>query len=169
MTRKLSDGIAGVVVLLAAIAMYMSLPGPGETVIAGLDMSLAPRLVAMILGGLSLGLLIMTFVPFGDTDADGADGGSASGKPHIAFPGRLVATAVLIVAAAACFQWLGFVLTSVLYIFAQCYILTYEAGTFRPLRTAIIAIAFPVTVNLMFWHLLSMPLPQGILQGILGS
>ncbi|WP_126976634.1 tripartite tricarboxylate transporter TctB family protein [Frigidibacter oleivorans] len=160
MTRKLTDGIAGAVILLAAIAMYLSLPGPGETVIAGLDMSLAPRLVALILGALSLGLLVVTFVPFGDTDAEGE---AAPGTPHVAYPGRLVATAVLIVAAAACFQWLGFVLTSVLYIFAQCYILTYEAGTFRPLRTAIIAIAFPVTVNLMFWHLLSMPLPQGIL------
>ena len=76
---------------------------------------------------------------------------------------RLIATAVLIIAAAALFEWLGFVLTSVIYIFAQCYILTYDPGTFKPVRTAIIAIAFPVAVYLMFWHWLSMPLPKGIL------
>jgi putative tricarboxylic transport membrane protein len=165
MTKKMTDGISGAVILLFAIAMYTSLPGPGETVIAGLDMSLAPRLVALILGGLSVVLLIMTFVPFkglaaiaGDTDDD-----ELLHKRRFAYPGRLIATAALIIAAAAVFEWLGFVLTSVIYIFVQCYILTYDAGAFKPIRTAIIAIAFPVAVYLMFWHWLSMPLPQGIL------
>lgn len=165
MSKKTTDGISGAVILLFAILMYTSLPGPGETVVAGLDMSLAPRLVALILAGLSVGLLIMTFVPFralgkvaGDTDDE-----KSPHKSRFAYPGRLIATAVLIIAAAAVFEWLGFVITSVIYIFVQSYILTYDPGTFKPVRTAIIAIAFPVAVYLMFWHWLSMPLPKGIL------
>lgn len=165
MPRKMADGISGTVILLCSILMYTSLPGPGETVVAGLDMSLAPRLVALILGGLSLVLLILTFMPpggFGGMATAKVDAASET-KSHIAHPLRLIATALLIIAAAALFEWLGFVLTSIIYIFAQCYILTYEPGTFKPLRTAIIAIAFPIAVYLLFWHWLSMPLPRGIL------
>lgn len=161
MSKKMTDGISGAVILLFAIIMYASLPGPGETVVAGLDMSLAPRLVALILGGLSILLLIITFWPFRGFGSTADEGYRA--KSHFEYPARLVATAVLIVAAAAFFEWLGFVLTSMIYIFVQCYILTYEPGTFKPLRTAIIAILFPVAVYLMFWHWLSMPLPKGIL------
>ena len=163
MSKKMTDGISGAVILLFAILMYTSLPGPGETVVAGLDMSLAPRLVALILGGLSVGLLIMTFVPFKSQGTATGDAAEKATQHRFAHPGRLIATAVLIIAAAALFEWLGFVLTSIIYIFAQCYILTYDPGTFKPVRTAIIAIAFPVAVYLMFWHWLSMPLPQGIL------
>jgi len=165
MPKKMADGISGTVILLCSILMYTSLPGPGETVVAGLDMSLAPRLVALILGGLSVVLLIMAFVPLrglGGIATVKVDAVSDS-KSHIAHPARLIATALLIIVAAALFEWLGFVLTSMIYIFAQCYVLTYEPGSFKPLRTAIIAIAFPIAVYLMFWHWLSMPLPQGIL------
>ncbi|KFB09339.1 tripartite tricarboxylate transporter TctB family protein [Nitratireductor basaltis] len=163
MSKKMSDGISGVVILLFAILMYSSLPGPGETVVAGLDMSLAPRLVALILGGLSLMLLAMTFLPYKGLGTSTGDDEEEVPQHRFAYPGRLIATAVLIIAAAALFEWLGFVLTSVIYIFAQCYILTYDPGTFRIVRTAVIAVAFPVAVYLMFWHWLSMPLPKGIL------
>lgn len=165
MSKKMSDGISGAMILLVAILMYVSLPGPGETVVAGLDISLAPRLIALILGGLSAVLLMITFLPsrYLGRIAGDKDDEAYRHKSHFAYPGRLIATAVLIIAAAAFFEWLGFVLTSVIYIFVQCYILTYEPGVFRPVRTAIIAIAFPVAVYLMFWHWLSMPLPKGSL------
>lgn len=157
MTKKTTDAISGAVILLVAVAMYLNLPGPGETVVAGLDLSLAPRLVAMLLGGLSLLLIVTALVPTGETQAED------EGKEKMPYRGRLIATAMLIVAAAACFEWLGFVVTSAIYIFAQCYILTYERGAFKPVGTAVLAIAFPVAVYLMFWHWLSMPLPSGIL------
>ncbi len=163
MSKKVTDGISGTVILLFAILMYTSLPGPGETVVAGLDMSLAPRLVALILGVLSIVLLITTFVPFKGLITGSGETEEKPSQHRFAYPGRLIATAGLIIAAAALFEWLGFVLTSMIYIFAQCYFLTYDPGSFKPIRTAIIAIAFPVAVYLMFWHWLSMPLPKGIL------
>lgn len=165
MTKKMTDAISGAIILLFAILMYTSLPGPGETVIAGLDMSLAPRLVALILGGLSIVLLAMTFVPFSAFGARKKNSEDQQNErtSHIAYPGRQVATAVLIIAAAAVFEWLGFVPTSVIYIFVQCYILTYEHSEFKPVRTAFIAIAFPVAIYSIFWNWLSMPLPKGIL------
>ena len=87
MSKKMTDGISGAVILLFATLMYTSLPGPGETVVAGLDMSLAPRLVALILGGLSLGLLIMTFLPFKGLFTGTGDTDEKASQHRFAYPG----------------------------------------------------------------------------------
>ena len=156
MFEKYADGFAGGIFLLVAIAMYAALPAAGETVVADVDLSLAPRLVAMLLGGLSLILLLKGLYKAFALRADGP------GKALFKYPGKLAATIVVTGLAALAFDTLGFKLTCMLYLFAEGYILSYQKGEFRPVRTAVIALGTPFIIDYVFGTWLSMPLPEGL-------
>lgn len=155
MFEKYSDAFAGGILLLISLAMYAVTPAAGETVMADVDLSLAPRLVAMLLGGLSLLLLLtglrkaFTFKP-------------KAAKPLFKYPGKLAGTIVLTTLAAVAFDTLGFKLTAMLYLFAEGYVLSYEKGEFRPVLMAGIAIIAPLIIDYLFGTWLSMPLPEGL-------
>ncbi|KZM50529.1 hypothetical protein OA90_08745 [Labrenzia sp. OB1] len=148
--------VSGSLLLIIAFVMYASLPKAGETVIAGTDLSLAPRLVALLLGVLSAVLLLRGLYAF-------RSGRVSKAAERIAHPYRLVGTAALVVAAALLFEPLGFAPTAALYIFGQNFVLCYEPGEFRPLRAAIVAIVAAAVIWYLFTQWLSMPLPSGIL------
>ena len=154
--EKTADVVSGALLLIIALVMYTSLPKAGETVIAGTDLSLAPRLVALLLGALSAALLARGLYAFWA-------GRETRAAESIAHPYRLAATVALVVGAALLFEPLGFGPTAVLYIFGQGYVLSYERGEFRPLLTAIVAIVTAAVVWYLFTQWLSMPLPSGIL------
>lgn len=156
MFERYADAFAGGILLLIAAAMYAVIPAPGETVVAEVDLSLAPRLVALLLGGLSLLLFLKgihkAFVlrPAG------------SGKALFKYPGRLAATIALTALAAVAFEPLGFKITAAIYLFVEGYILSYGKGEFRPGRMAAISLVAPVVIYYAFGTWLSMPLPEGL-------
>ncbi len=156
MFEKYRDAIGGGTILLTAIAMYAALPAAGETVMAGVDLSMAPRLVALLLGGLSLILLLKGLYAAFASRADG---------PHKAvfnYPGKLAGTIVVTALAAAAFDTLGFKLTAMLYLFAEGYILSYQKDEFKPIPMAAIALVTPFIIDYVFGAWLSMPLPEGL-------
>lgn len=155
MFEKYSDAMAGGALLVISIAMYAVLPAAGETVMADVDLSFAPRLVAILLGGLSL-LLLLTGL------YKASKMGEPSGKQLFKYPGKLLGTTVVTSLAAIAFQPLGFKLTAMFYLFAEGYILSYEKGEFKPVQTAIIAVVAPFIIYYLFGTWLSMPLPEGI-------
>jgi len=158
MFEKCSDLCAGAVLLCVAAAMYAVTPGPGETIMAEVDVSLAPRMVSLLLGFLSLALFgkgLHTYIR--------TRGLSASGKPLFTYPVRLAVTVLLTLLAALAFDTLGFRRTAVLYLFAQGYVLSYAKGEFKPLRMAAIAGILPFVLYYLFGTWLALPLPAGIL------
>ncbi|MBE0530083.1 MAG: tripartite tricarboxylate transporter TctB family protein [Rhodospirillales bacterium] len=156
MFEKYRDAFGGGVILLVAVAMYGALPAAGETVMAGVDLSLAPRLVAMLLGGLSLILLLKGLYAAFTAHAGG------TGKAVFNYPGKLVGTIAVTTLAAIAFDTLGFKLTAMLYLFAEGYILSYQKGEFKPLPMAAIALVTPFIIDYVFGAWLSMPLPEGL-------
>lgn len=156
MFEKYSDGFAGGILLLAAITMYAVLPAAGEMIMADVDMALAPRLVAMHLGGLSLLLLLKGLYKAFTFRSDGA------GKALFKYPGRLAGTIAVTCLAALAFDTLGFKLTAMLYLFAEGYILSYQKGEFKLVPMAVTALVTPFLIDYVFGTWLSMPLPEGL-------
>lgn len=75
----------------------------------------------------------------------------------------ILLTFVLIILYALSFEWLGFVIASVLCMFCQMWILTPK-GKFRPAAFAIISVIVALVVYVVFRDGLNLMLPQGLLQ-----
>ena len=155
MFEKYSDALAGAGLLAISIAMYAVLPAAGETVLADVDLSFAPRIVAVLLGGLSLMLLLTGLYKASKIT-------KTTGKKLFKYPGKLLSTVIVTTLAAIAFDTLGFKLTAMFYLFVEGYILSYEKGEFKLVRTAIIAVVAPFIIYYLFGTWLSMPLPEGI-------
>ena len=158
MFAKCSDLCAGAVLLGVAAAMYAATPGPGETIIAEVDVSLAPRMVSLLFGFLSLLLFCKGLYACIRTR-----GIPESGKPLFTYPAKLAASVLLTLLAAVAFDAIGFRLTAMLYIFSQGYVLSFCKGEFKPMRMAAIACVLPFVIYYLFGTWFALPLPAGIL------
>ncbi|MDT3844220.1 MAG: tripartite tricarboxylate transporter TctB family protein [Bacillota bacterium] len=72
-----------------------------------------------------------------------------------------VVTILLMLIYMAMFQPVGFILSSAIYLFAQILWLS-DSTNRKPVLFAIISIAVPVAVDLLFAYVIQMPLPQGV-------
>lgn len=71
-------------------------------------------------------------------------------------------TIILLAVYALCFNIIGFILSTVIYLFFQILILSDEKNRKIPLFI-IIAVVVPVVIYILFVHIIKSPLPMGIL------
>ena len=72
-----------------------------------------------------------------------------------------VVTIVLMAAYMAIFESVGFVFSSIIYLFLQITWLSDDTNR-KPVLFAIISVALPLAVSALFSFVIKMPLPQGI-------
>lgn len=72
-----------------------------------------------------------------------------------------IGTIVLMVLYMAIFESVGFIFSSILYLFLQILWLSDDTNR-KPVLFAIIAVALPVAVSALFAFVIKMPLPRGI-------
>lgn len=74
-----------------------------------------------------------------------------------------IGTIVLIAIYVTVFESVGFLLSSMVYLFAQICLMSSKENR-RPILFAIISVLLPVGVDLLFKYVIKMPLPLGILE-----
>lgn len=87
------------------------------------------------------------------------------GKEELRNAVPVILTFIVILLYAICYEWLGFVVSSTLCMFAQMWILTPKAK-FRPGLFFAISLVVAVVVYVVFRQGLSLSLPAGILEGL---
>jgi putative tricarboxylic transport membrane protein len=162
---KFNDALWGAALMLFAAALLVHVQGfptiPGQRV--------GPSALP---GALAVGLAICGAILFvrGLRARAGAASPTEHGVRWVEWPtwfgaprqvlgfGVLVAVNLLYLLAV---QWLGFVLTGVIYLWALMAVLQV-----RPLRALLIAVVMTLLIHYAFYKLLRVPLPWGLLQGV---
>lgn len=87
--------------------------------------------------------------------------GAQEGKDAI----PVILTFAIILGYALTFEWLGFIISSVLCMFCQMWVLTPKSR-FKPFRFAAISVIVAVVVYIAFKKGLDLSLPEGVLEGL---
>lgn len=159
-----AQGVTGGVLVLVAIvviAWSWQLPGGTKTDPVG------PRGFPVLLGlgilACGAALLVPARFPATSLDAGARSGGAAADDDGPVAPGRLVGGIVLTGLYIALLERLGYLVATALFLVA---VLTLQGGV--PRRTFVLtALGLPVALFLLFAWLMKVPLPLGLLEGLL--
>ena len=157
MLKRWSDFAAGCILLVSSIWMFIATLSIRTSDIAEISSALMPQIVCWIMGILSVALIVQGYKKAQQpVEKPKVENGEKNDMRTLAL------SALLLVAYGACFEPLGFVLSSISYLFIQGYLMT-EPGKFRPVPHCIFAVAAPVLIDYIFRNWLSLVLPSGLL------
>ena len=152
-TKKLSEAILNIVLLVSGIALWMS----AQTIEVGAAMGkggdFMPKLCSGIWVVISVLMLVMGLMAQDDGEKQGFH---AKG---------FFATLLLLFAYILLLKPVGFVITSIVYMFVQMYLFVPNILVTKKklLLFGVISIVLPIAVNLLFVNVFSLILPTGIL------
>ena len=150
---------AGVLFLFFTIIYGVQFPNIASTPIGVIDSRAYPRMLLVLLGVMSLTLIISSIRELIKTK--GQNTGPVEEKDY-----RCVLITFLLSAAyVAVLDWLGFLISSAVYVFLQTINLCPKEK-FKPVTFAIIAVVSSTVVYVIFRRILFVMLPSGILTGI---
>lgn len=154
--KRFGDFVVGIFFLIVAIAIYVMARALPASLMGGLGSDFMPKVLAVVTGVLAVLQIISgiqkmrTFVPEDQSEED---------KPEYL---RVLVTIVAFTLYVALMESVGFILTSIVYLFVQmCILATKEQRNY--LMFAVIAIVFNVVVYFVFRNGLNVMLPAGIL------
>jgi putative tricarboxylic transport membrane protein len=153
---------AGCFLLMCGIAMAAGASRFEKTQITELGADFMPTITGVLMAILSGVLIIMNALQLHHArESEAARNTDAPVMAQKDFKGVLAAIAVLVVYMALILP-LGFILSSVLYMFAQMYLLAEKRTVRNLIAYFLIATITPVSVNYVFLYFFSLMLPAGI-------
>lgn len=153
MTNKQRDLLTSVIFLAFGAFMMSCAMGIKKTIASDVGSGYVPMFIAGCMIVVSVAKLIITLTRKVPTD-------NKKTKSDDDMMGGVV-TILLMLIYMAMFQPVGFILSSAIYLFAQILWLSDNTNR-KPVLFAIIAVAVPVAVDLLFAYVIQMPLPQGV-------
>lgn len=148
--EHLGDVVAGALLLVFAAATFvvtLGFPGPGQPNDPG--PAAFPRIIAVALAVLAVLQLVRP------------QGGEALPRGRTAV--RVAGVVGLLAAYAAVLEVLGFILASILFLLGALML----AGVRRPLLLVVIPVGVSVVLFYVFYELLDVSLPRGVVEGLL--
>lgn len=158
MSEKKKNVYAGIVLLLFAIFIYGVSFWIPESKSDILGSRFFPRCTAVIMGILS-GILTLTSIGTG-TQEKTEDG--LIQKTGLNY--SLLLTCLALILYYLIILQLGFVITSIVYLFCQCLILLPKEdykNRKKMMFTLVISVVVPVAINFIFWKIFMIALPAG--------
>jgi len=152
MRSSVKDIVSGGVLFGLAVAMGVGASGIKKTLLIGVGSAFVPLLVAALLAWMGVSVLVqgVRALP-GDAGKPRAAGGG----------GRLAAvTFVLIALYVGLLERVGFMLTTILYLIGQFYVLAPKAER-RPVKFVVVAVAVAVATYYIFVSAFDLMLPAG--------
>ena len=154
MTNKMRDTICSVIFLLFGAGLFYLSFGVRKMIATDVGSGYVPRFIAICMMVTAGAKLIFTLM---DKSAS-ANQKSSSDQDLLGGLGTVALMAFYVFT----FEKLGFLISSIIYTFGQITLMSNKDNRKLPLF-AIIAVALPVGVYLMFNYVIKMPLPGGIL------
>ena len=153
MTNRQRDIIAAVVFLAFGIFMFGNSAGINPIIPNEVGSGYVPKFVSIVIAILSISLLILTLLkkkigPNEKTDEDIKGG---------------IFTVMALAAYVILFEFLGFLVSTALYLFVQITLLS-NAKNRKLLVFGIIAVVVPLVIYGLFKTLFNMPFPAGIFE-----
>lgn len=152
MTKRRMDILSALVLGVLAILIHIEARGITPRFNAGVDSGFFPEIVTALLLFLSVAIGVRTLRAGAGEDESSRQGGST---PRVWLTIALVAVAILAM------DYLGFLITATVFLFAQMVVLT-PAGQHRYLLKAILSVVFAVAVYFVFSRGFGLLLPTGI-------
>lgn len=154
MTSKKSDILCSAIFLVFGSAMaYFSL-GINKMIETDVGSGFVPRFIAICIMVVAAAKLILTLA--------GKNIAAATAKKSNNDLLGGGGTVALMAAYVLSFEPVGFLLSSIVYLFAQILLMSNRENR-KPLMFAIISIVLPLIIDLLFVFVIKMPLPKGIL------
>lgn len=153
MTSKKSDILCSAIFLVFGAAMaYFSL-GINKMIETDVGSGFVPKFIAICIMIVAAAKLILTLTEKKPT-------ATAAKKSNSDLPGG-VGTVALMAAYMLSFEPVGFLLSSMVYLFAQILLMSNRENR-KPLLFAVISVVLPLIIDLLFVFVIKMPLPKGI-------
>lgn len=154
MTNKVRDLLCSVIMLAFGVFMFVNAMSIPHKIPSDVGSGYVPKFIAICIVVVAAAKLILTLTKK-DPKAN-----QKIVTENDNFGG--FATIGLMVAYMLIFQPVGFVCSSIIYLFAQIMLLSNKENR-NPLLFAIISIALPVAIDALFVFVIKMPLPKGII------
>ena len=151
MTDKKRDLVCSVVFLVFGGFMFFMSMSIQPMMEKDVGSGFVPKVIAAAIVVVAFIKLVLTLVSKKESGAAGTDEDMKGGLLTIA----ALAAYVLL------FQTLGFIISTVLYLFVQITVLSNEENRSMP-RFGIISVVTPVVVYVLFVYVIKMPLPIGL-------
>ncbi len=152
-SKKISETIVNIVLVLFGAALWVTAQNIEVGAAMGQGGDFMPKLCSSIWMVLSILILV-----FGLRTPD------AGGKDSVSIKG-LISTLVLLFVYILLLKPIGFVITSIVYMFVQ--MMLFVPAEYRNKKNyiifAVVSVVLPVAVNLLFANVFSLILPTGIL------
>lgn len=161
MKRKYWDLASGIAFLALSITVFIGAQNVKTLAVSSIGSGFFPSVVSVLLAITSIAIIAGGIVQARKPDPEGASKAksSADGKPRI---WGVIGTFALMAGYALFITKLGFLITTVLYLFAQMNILSPKQSK-RQLMFAIIAVVASVIIYYTFVKVFNLMLPAGIL------
>lgn len=153
MTNKVRSLLCSVIMLAFGVFMFVNALSIPHKIASDVGSGYVPKFIAGCIVVVAAAKLILTLVKK-DPNAN---------KKETAENDKLggLATIGLMVVYMLIFEPVGFVCSSVLYLFAQIMLLSNKQNR-NPLLFAVISIVLPLAIDALFVFVIKMPLPKGI-------
>ncbi len=152
--KKLSETLVNLVLVISGAALWLS----AQTIEVGAAMGQGGDFMPKLCSSIWFVIALLLFV-FGSRTRD-----AEKGKASVSIKGFL-ATLVLLFLYVLLLKPIGFVITSIVYMFAQ--MLLFVPSELRSKKNyiifAIVSVVLPIIVNMLFVNVFSLILPTGIL------
>lgn len=161
MKEKKNDLMSGIVFLVFAVFVYACSYQIKQTTSDILGSRFFPQVVAVLIAILAVVQIIASLRGMKKLQPQPKE--EKIKKKELNKP--LTLTTVALFAYFFVIQYVGFVITSIVYLMFQCYLLMDKAER-KNRKTvvvmAVVAVAVPLLLNFVFWDLFKIRLPQGI-------
>lgn len=154
MTNKMRNLICAIIMMAFGIGMYIIALGIPHKIESDVGSGYVPKFIAICIVATAIVQLVLTLVRK-DPKAD---------KKEKVFDDKFggIATIALMTGYMLIFQSVGFICSSIIYLFAQIMLLSDKTNR-KPILFAAISILLPIAIDALFVFVIKMPLPKGII------
>ena len=155
---NLYAGVFSLVYGIVLFVMTAMMNAPHKPNDVGADF--LPRIIAILIIALSMGYLATTLVGIQRARKTGRDDAQPAEKRNVK---RIIITMALLVTYVALMNTVGFLITTIVYLFLQMMILGHNPTKKQIILYAVIAVVAPIIINYVFVNGFQLLLPEGIL------
>lgn len=153
MTHKVRDLLCSLIMLIFGIVMFVVALGIPHKIESDVGSGFVPKFIAICIIVVAVVQGVLTLL---DKSV------SSKAKDHLFEDAKGgIVTILLMAAYMAIFEPVGFIFSSIIYLFLQILWLSDDTNR-KPVLFAIISVALPLAVSALFAFVIKMPLPKGI-------
>lgn len=153
MTNKVRNLVCSIIMLAFGVFMYVNALSIPHKIKTDVGSGYVPKFIAICIIVVAAAKLIITLTKKSPSDNVKA----ANDNDNI---GGLV-TIGLMVLYMLVFEKIGFIVSSIIYLFATIMLFSNKDNR-KPILFAIISVVIPVAIDLLFVYVIKMPLPKGV-------